>query len=131
MDSILIGAYKQTFDRDPADGGSDWEIADALMMNFNVPKLGEDLAKQVIFRVVNHIDYPDKATTERIVGKADVRQSFGETIPVPLRIALRRRFIKQGQHPLFGGPVIPRRLSRSRAVAQTRKAMLTETLPPF
>lgn len=71
MDSILMQAYKITFDGDPPEGLVDWQLADALMSHFNVPKLGEDLAKQVIFRTVNHISYPDKPTTERIVLKAE------------------------------------------------------------
>ena len=71
MDSILTRAYKITFDSDPPEGAVDWQLADALMSNSNVPKLGEDLAKQVIFRAVNHVFYPDRTTTERIVGTAE------------------------------------------------------------
>ena len=52
MDSVLTRAYKITFDSDPPEGAVDWQLADALMSNSNVPKLGEDLAKQVIFRAV-------------------------------------------------------------------------------
>ena len=63
MDSVLTRAYKITFDSDPPEGAVDWQLADALMSNFNVPKLGEDLAKQVVFRAVNHVFYPDKTTS--------------------------------------------------------------------
>lgn len=41
------------------------------MNNWDVPKLGKDLSKEVIFQVVNHISYPDKEKTTEIVGRAE------------------------------------------------------------
>jgi len=46
-------------------------MAELLMDNFNVPELGEDLAKEVIFRVTNHVEYPNSETTQEIVIRAE------------------------------------------------------------
>ncbi len=47
------------------------------MGNFNVPKLGQDLAKEVLFDIILHVPYPDVETTHRIVYKAE---SFAEEL---------------------------------------------------
>lgn len=70
MDTILKKAYKIIFETDPTLGMRDWQIAEKILDEFNVPKLGE-LAKECIFRMVNHIVYPDRETTSRIVGRAE------------------------------------------------------------
>jgi hypothetical protein len=70
MVATLTEAYRKTFGWEPGDM-ADWQIAERLMDNFNVPLLGEGLAKQCIFRIVNHIHYPDRETTTRIVLRAE------------------------------------------------------------
>src|SRR5262249_3096575 len=71
MDETLKRAYKLVSDSNPSPEMLDWEIAAFVLERFNVPRLGEDLAKECIFRIVNHISYPDQETTNRIVARAE------------------------------------------------------------
>ena len=68
--SIISEAYKKIFDKDP-EGMEEWKIAEEIINKFDVPKMGKDMAKQVIFQIVNHIDYPNRETTVEIVGRAE------------------------------------------------------------
>jgi hypothetical protein len=70
MSTILSEAYRKLFDRDPKDL-QEWEIAKSVMNGWNVPVLGEELAKQVIFRVVNHVQFPSQEITTEVVLKAE------------------------------------------------------------
>lgn len=71
MDQTLSRAYKIIFETEPEPGMENWQIAEKLLDRFSVPKLGEELAKECIFRIVNHVRYPDRETTVRIVGRAE------------------------------------------------------------
>lgn len=71
MDATLNLAYKIVFGIEPELGMKDWQIAEKLLDRFDVPKLGEELAKECIHRIVNHIPYPNNETTHRIVGRAE------------------------------------------------------------
>lgn len=72
MDTILVQAYKIIMGSNPAPGMADWEIARAILEGFDVSKTGETLAKECIFRIVNHIVYPSKDLTTQIVGRAEL-----------------------------------------------------------
>lgn len=41
------------------------------MENFNIPLLGDELAKDVILEAVNSTQYPDKETLHEVVGLAE------------------------------------------------------------
>ena len=71
MDDVLLKAYKVLFDEEPETGASTWEVAKEILKEWDVPKLGEDLAKECIFRIVLHVQYPNKELTEEIVGDAE------------------------------------------------------------
>ncbi len=72
MNSILKEAYVKIKHVEPDTSLADWELAEAIVNDFNVPVLGEDFSKQVIFTIVNGaIEYPDQETTTRIVGRAE------------------------------------------------------------
>ncbi len=71
MDQTLSRAYKIIFEVEPGLGMEDWQIAEKLLEHFDVPKLGEELAKECIHKIVNHIKYPDRGMTTRIVGRAE------------------------------------------------------------
>ena len=73
MNQTLARAYKVIFDHEPAVDFKDWQIAAQILHEWNVPKMGEDLAKECIFTIVNHIKYPSEATTKLIVGEAEHR----------------------------------------------------------
>ncbi|OHA93133.1 MAG: hypothetical protein A3E02_01635 [Candidatus Zambryskibacteria bacterium RIFCSPHIGHO2_12_FULL_38_34] len=66
----LEEAYKKIFNKEPGNL-ENWEIAKDLMNNWNVPILGEDLAKRVIFKVVNHVIFPSDEITKEVVLKAE------------------------------------------------------------
>ena len=70
MDTTLKEAYVAIFGRDPPASTEDWQLADTIIENWDVPKIGENSAKQVIFRVVNHTHYPDNSTSQRVLGRA-------------------------------------------------------------
>ena len=70
-DPTLREAYEIIFAAAPDASAETWQIAEAILDNFDVPKLGEDLARRCIFRIVNHVHYPDRLTTTRLVGRAE------------------------------------------------------------
>lgn len=78
---LLKEAYKKIFKTEP-DNLEEWEIARDIINNWNVPVLGEELAKQVIFRIVNHIQYPSKEITGEVVLKAEnfATELFGDEV---------------------------------------------------
>lgn len=48
-----------------------WEKAKEIAYNWNVPKLGEEIAKECVFEIVNHVSFPDSPTTKEIVGRIE------------------------------------------------------------
>jgi hypothetical protein len=71
MTDILIKAYANIFGSKPDPTLKEWELARAIMANWDVPALGEDLARECIFRIVNHTDFPTPETTKEVVGLAE------------------------------------------------------------
>ena len=66
---VLVKAYEIIFGKPPEM--PDWWTAEKLMEHFDVPKLGERLAAQCLFEIVDGIHYPDRESTTRIVGRAE------------------------------------------------------------
>jgi len=71
MDDPLRKAYQIIFEGTPAPDMEDWQVASAVLSRFNVPKIGEPLAKACILRIINHTSYPDAKTTTAMVGRAE------------------------------------------------------------
>jgi hypothetical protein len=67
----LREAYEMLFSHAPDPIMIEWQIAEAILDNFNVPKIGENSAKKCIYEIVNHIVYPDDETMWRIVNRAE------------------------------------------------------------
>lgn len=67
---ILTEAYKKIFGVDPVDLQT-WEIARAVINDFDVPKIGEELARKVILEIVNHVKFPTNKLTKKVVGHAE------------------------------------------------------------
>lgn len=70
MDSVLKEAYIKIFENEPIESMKTWEVAEKIMSNWNVPKMGESLARNVIFRVVNHTEYPNDDISRNVIGTA-------------------------------------------------------------
>ncbi len=66
----ITEAYKKIFGHEP-ENLKDWEIAEKVVNSFNVPLMGEELAKKVIFDVVNHTSFPNHEKTTEVVGRAE------------------------------------------------------------
>lgn len=62
-------AYKKLFGDSSAQ--EDWEVAKIVLDSFSVPALGEKLAKEALFDIVNHIHFPTEEMTKEIVGRAE------------------------------------------------------------
>lgn len=71
MNRILKKAYRAIFGREPSAGQADWQMAEEIVNHWDVPKLGEDLAKECLFEIILHVTYPDFETTRAIVGHAE------------------------------------------------------------
>ena len=67
---ILTVAYLKLFENEPVDLEL-WQIAKEILNNWNVPKLGEELAEECILQIVNHVRFPNTEITKEIVGKAE------------------------------------------------------------
>src|SRR5216684_3976468 len=72
MDATLAKAYRIITGRSPLPDMADWEIAEVVLQRLDISKTGETLAKECIFRIVNHIDFPSKELTTQIVGRAEL-----------------------------------------------------------
>jgi hypothetical protein len=70
MDKSLKEAYQIIFGAYPDPDLAEGQVAKSIINHFDVPKLGEPLAKACLLRIVNHVGYPDRATTREIVGRA-------------------------------------------------------------
>jgi hypothetical protein len=68
--NILSNAYMTIFSSKP-ENMAEWQMAQKLMENFDVQKLGEELAKEVIFEIVNHTSFPNNEITKEIVQRAE------------------------------------------------------------
>ncbi len=71
MNTILKKSYQIIFNREPDRERPDWQIADDILKNWDVRKLGEDLAKGCLFEIILHVAYPDFEITRAIVGHAE------------------------------------------------------------
>ena len=71
MANHIREAYEILFNHAPDPVMTDWQVAGAVLDNFNVPKIGEKAAKECIYEIVNHIAYPDQETTRRMVSRAE------------------------------------------------------------
>lgn len=68
MDNDLTQAYIKIFGENPTVN-SDWQLAEKIVENWNVPKLGEDLAKLAVLKAINGVNYPDDETAKQIMAK--------------------------------------------------------------
>ncbi|MGD0977474.1 MAG: hypothetical protein ABR875_04270 [Minisyncoccia bacterium] len=68
--NILIKGYKAIFGKEPEKMES-WELAREIINNFDVSKMGEELAREVIFEVANRVNFPTTEMTREIVGHAE------------------------------------------------------------
>jgi hypothetical protein len=71
MDRLLAHAYKLIHGYPPSPTMEDWQVADSILSRFDVPELGEALARGCIYKIVNHVLYPDKGTCTSIVLRAE------------------------------------------------------------
>lgn len=68
--NCIIQGYKIIYDQEPVNL-EEWQIVEKILDNFNVSKLSEGLAKEIILQIVNHTHFPNSETTQRIVGRAE------------------------------------------------------------
>ena len=68
--NTLTEAYKIIFGKKPENLES-WEIARAIMNKFDVPKLGEQLAREVLTEIITNVGFPNSEITHEIVGHAE------------------------------------------------------------
>ena len=71
MASPTKQAYKIIFNQEPPAEMKDWEIAREVMNNWNVPKMGEELAQDCIFEIVDVINFPTEELRIEVVGLAE------------------------------------------------------------
>lgn len=70
-ESKLVQTYKKLFDKEPKTETKEWRLARKIISNWDVPKIGEELALETLFEIINHTDYPNAEITHEIVGKAE------------------------------------------------------------
>lgn len=71
MTAAIVEAYHLILGSEPNPGLAQWQIAEAVLNQFDVPRLGDKLAKRCIFEIVNHINYPNQEITTRLVSRAE------------------------------------------------------------
>ena len=67
----IVAAYKKLFDKEPESNAEQWRLAREIITKWDVPKIGEELALETLFEIINHTNFPDDETTRKIVGKAE------------------------------------------------------------
>lgn len=73
MSSALSKAYKLLTGTEPAAEMPEWQVAKIISARWDTRVLGEELARECIFRIVNHTIFPDPEVTREIVGQAEER----------------------------------------------------------
>ncbi|HUO75925.1 MAG TPA: hypothetical protein VMU12_03390 [Candidatus Paceibacterota bacterium] len=71
MNTDLVRAYELLIGTEPPTEMREWQVAKVIMENWNVPVLGESLAKECVFRIVNHVIFPTNELTQEVVGAAE------------------------------------------------------------
>ncbi|MDP2934836.1 MAG: hypothetical protein Q8N59_03675, partial [bacterium] len=66
-----IEAYRKLFSKEPKQGVELWRLAKKVLSNWDVPKIGEELAIETLFEIINRTEFPDVETTHEIVGRAE------------------------------------------------------------
>lgn len=69
--NTLRKAYQIIFGKEPEAEKPEWQMAKEIMENWNVPKLGEDLAKECLFEIILRVPHPDDEITREVVGRAE------------------------------------------------------------
>lgn len=75
MDKAILRAYTIINGSEPALEMAEWQAAEYILNNMDVPRLGEDLAKECLFRIINYTSFPDRELTRSIVGVAEEKIS--------------------------------------------------------
>lgn len=71
MDKAIAEAYAKIYNRSPDSEAEEWQAALEIINHWDVPLLGENLAKECLFRIINHTPFPDEVLTKSIVGVAE------------------------------------------------------------
>jgi len=71
MEDPVHEAYRLIFGLTANCDLKDWQIAEAVLCRFETRTIGKGLARQVVLRIVNHVQYPDSETCTRIVERAE------------------------------------------------------------
>ena len=88
--------YRDLFDREAACELAEWQIAKAILENFNVPKIGEDEAREALLLIINYVKFPSLETTIKIIGWAEAKATeLWPELPEEPHMALFE-WIKQG-----------------------------------
>lgn len=98
MNITLNRAYQVIFDEKPSSDLLDWQVAEKIIDNFNVPKLGEDLAKEVVYTVVLDTRFPNQEKTTEVVGRAEgFASELWDDLPDEVHMAdlERKRFLER------------------------------------
>lgn len=70
-ESKITQAYKKLFEEEPKAENEEWRLAQRIVSHWDVPKLGEELALETLFEIINHTEFPDTEITHEVVGKAE------------------------------------------------------------
>lgn len=71
MRGKLARAYKVVTDGEPDPRWTEGQLAEKILNNWSVPRLGESLARQIILLIVADVQFPDLDSTRRVVGHAE------------------------------------------------------------
>ena len=69
--SKIVAVYKKLFNKEPEPNAEQWRLAREIIKKWDVPKIGEELALETLFEIINHTHFPDDETTQEIVGRAE------------------------------------------------------------
>jgi hypothetical protein len=67
----LTDAYRKIFNEKPPENYEDWQLAQEIFRDFDVPALGEEFAKWVCWFVICEIQYPTQEIRHTIVIHAE------------------------------------------------------------
>ncbi|RJQ13785.1 hypothetical protein C4553_02785 [Candidatus Parcubacteria bacterium] len=77
---VLVEGWLVLFNELPSLETPNWRLAETILDNFNIQRLGEELAREVLFATILWIpEFPDQNTTTKIVGRAE--DLLAELIP--------------------------------------------------
>ena len=67
----ITEAYIKLFNREPKPEEKQWQLAKEIITKWDVRKIGEELALETLFEIINHTDFSTTEIARKTIGRAE------------------------------------------------------------